>query len=437
MSLVRSAMAGIAGAALAVAGSRGLLAGAVQGGGGTVQAPRFEVDPFWPRPLPNHWLLGSATGLAIDGRDHVFVIHLTDSFTARTETGAGTITPAGECCAPAPNVLEFDPDGRLVNSWGGPGQGYDWPLQNAGIAIDPSGNVWIGGIGGTDTRVLKFTRDGKFIAQYGRAGQPAPAAPVAGQDTAYAGQSPGRAQGAAGRAGGGGAGRGGRGGRGAVPALPPASTSTEAFGGAAGFAFDAAAGEVFVADGSRNRRVAVLDLNTGAVKRFFGAYGGAPDDAAAATYSPNDPPSRQFAGVRCVELATDGLLYVCDARNNRIQVFRTDGSFVREVRLAPNTLANGAVWDVAFSRDPQQRYLYVADGSNMKVHVLERQSLTHLTSFGDGGRYPGQFLAVSGVATDSKGNLFTVESAEGKRLQRFVFRGVETVTRDQGVRWPR
>lgn len=433
MKLGRSALAGTAGVVLAAAGSRALLEGAVQGGG-TVQAPRFEVDALWPRPLPNHWLLGSATGVAVDSRDHVFVIHLTDSFTARTETGAGTITPAGECCSSAPNVLEFDADGNLVNSWGGPGPGYDWPAQNAGIAIDPAGNVWIGGTGGSDTRVLKFTRDGRFIAQYGKAGQPAAAgAPAAGTDTAYAGVSPGRGQPAAGRGGG----RGGRGGRGGPPPIPPASTSTEAFGGASGFAFDAAAGEVFVADGSRNRRVAVLDLGTGAVKRFFGAYGAAPDDAAPAAYSPGAVPSRQFSGVRCVERSGDGMLYVCDARNNRIQAFRQDGAFVRELVLAPNTLAGGAVWDLAFSRDPQQRYLYVADGSNMKVHVVDRQALTHLTSFGDGGRYPGQFLAVSGVATDSKGNLYTVEGAEGKRLQRFTFRGVGTVSRDQGVLWPK
>ena len=400
--------------------------------GDTVQAPRFEVDPLWPRPMPNHWLLGSATGVAVDDRDHVFVVHLTNSFVARTEIGLATDPPTGECCAPAPNVLEFDPEGNLVNSWGGPGQGYDWPTQNAGIAIDSAGNIWIGGIGGTDARILKFTRDGRFLAQYGRPG-PASGAPgaAAAADTAYAGVSQGRQ----------GAGRGGRGGRrgrgGAPPSLPAASTSTVAFGGAAGFAFDRTAGEVYVADGFRNRRVAVVDMNTGAIKRFFGAYGDAPADSPQPAYAPSAPQARQFSTVRCVERSADGLLYVCDARNNRVQVFRGDGSFVREARVEPATLANGSVWDVTFSRDPQQRYLYVADGSNMKVHVLERQTLEHLTSFGDGGRYPGQFLAVSGVATDSRGNLYTVEADQGKRLQRFTFKGVGSVSRNQGVVWPR
>jgi hypothetical protein len=288
-------------------------------------------------------------------------------------------------------------------------------------------------MGGTDIRVLKFSKEGTFVAQYGKSAAAAsnPGAPAAA-DTAYQGQSPGRGQAAGGRGGG----RGGRGGRGATPALPPASTSTDAFGGATAFAFDAGSGEVFVADGARNRRVAVVDMNTGAIKRFFGAYGSAPDDAAAPAASPNDLP-KQFSGVRCVEASADGMIYVCDARNNRIQVFQKDGKFVRETRIAPNTKANGSVWDVAFSRDPQQRYLYVADGSNMKVHVLERSSLTHLTSFGEGGRYPGQFLAVSGVATDSKGNLYTIEADQGKRLQRFVFKGVGAVSKDQGVLWPK
>ena len=434
MKHVRSALSGLVLVGAGLTGTNALVQGAAQGG--TVQAPRFEVDPAWPKPLPNNWLLGSVTGVAVDARDHVYVIHLTDSFTARTETGSGAangnITPEGGCCSSAPNVLEFDPAGNLVNSWGGPGQGFDWPVQNAGITIDPAGNFWIGGIGGTDTRVLKFSKDGKFVAQYGT-GYTAPA-PAAGTpaDTAYQGQSPGRGQ-AAGRAGG----RGGRGGgRGATPPAPPASTSMAMFGGAAGFAFDAGASEVFVADGSRNRRIAVVDMNSGAIKRFFGAYGAAPDDAAS-TYAPNAPPSKQFSGVRCIEPASDGTLYVCDARNNRIQVFQKNGTFVKEMRIAPNTLANGSVWDIAFSRDPQQRYLYVADGSNMKVHVLERSSLNHLTSFGSGGRYPGQFLAVSGVVTDSKGNLYTVEADQGKRLQRFVFKGVGAVSRDQGVLWPK
>jgi DNA-binding beta-propeller fold protein YncE len=129
---------------------------------------------------------------------------------------------------------------------------------------------------------------------------------------------------------------------------------------------------------------------------------------------------------------------VCDRPNNRIQVFRKDGSFVKEQRIAPRTLGDGAVWDIAFSRDPAQRFLYLADGKNEKIYVMDRQSLEVLTSFGDGGRQPGQFFGVHSIATDSKGNIYTTETYEGKRLQKFVYKGVRRVTaRNQGVVWPR
>ena len=402
--------------------------GAAPSGGGA-GAPRFEVDPMWPKPMGNRWILGSTTGMAIDARDHIFVVHLTDSFTQRTEIGLTVGGNAyGECCASAPNVLEFDASGALVGHWGGPGEGYNWPEANAGLAIDDAGNLWIGGAGGSDTRILKFSKDGKFIAQYG-AGPAAPVAAARGAgDTAYAGQSPARGAG----------GRGGRGGRGnAPPALPANSNSMESFGGAMGFAIDGKANEVFVADGSRNHRVAVVDMNTGTIKRYWGAYGAKPNDADTAKYEPGGAAPKQFGQVRCVKIANDGLVYVCDATNDRIQVFKKDGSFVKEMTVAPATRGSGSVWDIAFSRDAGQRYLYVADGANDKVHILDRESLKELTAFGDGGRQPGLFYAVDGVATDSKGNLYTIETFEGKRLQKFNYKGIAAVTKaSQGALWP-
>ena len=398
-------------------------------------APKFEVDPMWPKPMGNRWILGSTTGVAIDSHDHIFVVHLTDSFTQRTEIGLTVGGNAyGECCASAPNVLEFDPTGALVSHWGGPGEGYNWPEQNAGLAIDDAGNFWIGGAGGADSRILKFSKDGKFIAQYGTAQAAPPPVAAAGRgagDTAYAGQSPGR--GAAGRGGG----RGGRGGRGGAPALPANSNSMESFGGAMGFAIDSKANEIFVADGSRNHRVAVVDMNTGAIKRYWGAYGAKPDDADSAKYEPGGAAPKQFGQVRCVRIASDGLVYVCDATNDRIQIFKKDGSFVKEATVEPSTRGSGSVWDISFSRDAGQKYLYVADGANDKVHILDRASLQELTAFGDGGRQPGLFYAVDGVATDSKGNLYTIETFEGKRLQKFDFKGVGAVTKaSQGALWP-
>ena len=136
----------------------------------TAQAPMFEVDPLWPKPLPNHWLLGSAIGVGVDSRDHVFVIHRRQSFNTRTEIGAAMDPPTGDCCFAAPNILEFDPDGNLVNSWGGPGEGYEWPSSNHGLSVDPKDNIWIGGNGRSDSHILKFSRDGEFLAEYGEPG---------------------------------------------------------------------------------------------------------------------------------------------------------------------------------------------------------------------------------------------------------------------------
>jgi DNA-binding beta-propeller fold protein YncE len=211
----------------------------------------------------------------------------------------------------------------------------------------------------------------------------------------------------------------------------------ESFGGAMGFAIDSKANEIFVADGSRNHRVAVVDMNTGAIKRYWGAYGAKPNDADTAKYAPGGAAPKQFGQVRCVRIANDGLVYVCDATNDRIQIFKKDGSFVKEATIAPATRGSGSVWDIAFSRDAGQKYLYVADGANDKVHIVDRESLKELTAFGDGGRQPGLFYAVDGVATDSKGNLYTVETFEGKRLQRFNYKGIAAVTKaSQGALWP-
>ena len=175
------------------------------------------------------------------------------------------------------------------------------------------------------------------------------------------------------------------------------------------------------------------------MKRYWGAYGNKPDDVDLGPYDPNAPPAKQFRNpVHCADLSKDGFLYVCDRVNDRLQVFRPDGTFVKETFLMKNTKAAGSVWDVAFSRDPQQRYIYVADGINNRVHILQRDTLELLTSFGDGGRQPGQFYGVHSIATDSKGNIYTTETWEGKRLQKFVFKGVGRVNSpNQGVLWPR
>ena len=345
--------------------------------------PVFEVDPYWPRPLPNHWLFGSITGVAVDAQNHVWVIHRgAASLNARTEIGASTDPPTAEhCCIPAPQVMRFDPAGKVVAHWGGPGEGYNWPQNTAGISVDAAGNVWISAAGpppapagrgrgnqqaatppppppAADAHVLKFSRDGKFLLQIGKPGQ-------VGDDN-----------------------------------------STTALNRPMAVDVDTAANEVYVADGLDNHRIVVFNATTGAYKRHWGANGGTPF---------NVPSS--------VKLSKDGHVYVADRRNNRIQVFKKDGTFVKQGEVGKGTRGEGAVWALAFSHDPQQRYVFVADGSNQKVWVLRRDTLAEVTSFGTGGRIPGRFFGVSSVAVDASGNVYTGETYEGKRLQKFVLKG--------------
>jgi len=386
-------------------------------GRGTVPPPVFQVDPLWPKPLPNHWILGSVTGVAVDGQDHIWMVHRgLDSMTMATEAGLSTTPVSAEaCCAPAPPVLEFDQAGNLVGHWGGPGQGYDWPQSPGGLTLDAKGNVWItaagppeaiaagrgssdetgraatgrgarsGGDGAAargaraaaaprpeDAQILQFSRAGQFMRQIGRAG------------------------------------------------TPGNSESATALNRPAGVAIDEAAGEVFVADGFGNHRVVVFNAATGAHARHWGAYGAKPDDGNLGPYDPAAPPAKQFRTVSCVKTAKDGTVYVCDRRNDRIQVFKKDGTFLKETSISSMTRGNGSVWDIALSSDPQQRFLYVADGQDEKIFILQRDTLAVLGSFGDGGRQPGQFYAVGSLAVDSKGNLYTGEMYEGKRLQKFI-----------------
>ena len=355
----------------------------------SVQAPIFEVDPFWPKPF--NGLLGMAIGVWVDEQDHVWIIHRSSATLHNNEKGAELNPPIAECCRGAPPVLAFDPDGNLVRSWGGPGQGYEWPQSNHGIHIDYKGNVWIGGNGEKDAHVLKFTKDGKFLLQVGGLGKTA------------------------------------------------GSNDLENFGRVAKIWIDPKTNEAYIADGYTNKRVAVLDADTGKMKRYWGAYGNKPDDAKVGNYDPKEPPAQQFRNpVHCVERSNDGLLYVCDRANNRLQIFRPDGTFVKEAFFARSTLGSGSAWDIAFSKDPEQRFIFMADGQNNRVRIILRETLEEVTAFGDGGRQPGQFYGVHSIATDSKGNIYTTETWEGKRLQKFVYKGVGTVVAgNQGVPWPK
>ena len=340
-------------------------------------APMFEVDPLWPKPLPNHWLLGSTIGAAVDSRDHVWIVHRGNL--ANNEMPAALDPPAAaECCFPAPPILEFDGEGNLVQSWGGPGEGYDWPQSNHGIVVDHMDNVWIGGNGGTDSHALKFSRTGDFLLQVGEAGH-----------------------------------------------AQPNSNAENHFSKVAKIMFDGEANEMYLADGYGNKRIAVLDATTGELKRFWGAYGNVPNDDRIPAYAPGAAPAQQFRSpIHCANPTPDGLVYGCDRASNRIQVFQKDGTFVEETFIETATLGAGAVWDLAFSPDPGQTFIYVADGMNERVHVLRREGLEYIYNFGDGGRFPGQFFGTHSIATDSQGNIFTTETYEGKRVQKHVYRGM-------------
>jgi len=217
------------------------------------------------------------------------------------------------------------------------------------------------------------------------------------------------------------------------------SNSAEHFYMVAKLFVDAKTNEVYVSDGYGNKRVAVIDADTGKMKRYWGAYGNRPDDTDLGPYDPDAAPAQQFRNpVHCVERSNDGLVYVCDRQADRVQVFRPDGTFVKEAFYAKNTLGSGSAWDIAFSKHPQQRYIFLADGTNEKVRVVLRETLEEVTNFGDGGRQPGQFFGVHSIATDSKGNIFTTETYHGQRVQKFVYKGLGPVTKeDQGALWPK
>jgi DNA-binding beta-propeller fold protein YncE len=330
-------------------------------------APSFRIDESWPAPLPNNWILGGPASVAVDHRDHVWILH-------RPAMASADAIKSGKQVAPP--VLELDPAGKVVQAWGGPAAKYDWPSENLGdyprgtpaehgIFVDTNDHVWITGNGDV---VLKFSRTGTFLLQIGERFHSA------------------------------------------------GSNDLRLLGNPTDIAVDVAAREVYVSDGYLNRRVVVFDSETGRYKRHWGAYGNKPDDGAPATFDRVKPPS-QFFIVHCIRLSNDGLVYVCDRQRNRVQVFRKNGVFVAEALVAPETptgagitlkgpLASGvlkagigSVYRVGFSPDAAQQHLYVADATNSKVWIFRRRDLQPLRSFDARGLH---HLA----GADSKGNLY-------------------------------
>jgi hypothetical protein len=319
--------------------------------------PRFEVDPTFPA-LPAGKLLGDVSSVAVDGVDHVWVVH-------RPRT-----VPADRRANALPAVLEFDKTGKFMNGWGGPASGYEWPEREHGIYIDPTGAVWISGNNGygtppppgnSDDMLLKFTSAGKFLLQIGHSGK------------------------------------------------STGDGDHDNVKQAADMSFFRRANEIFVADGYGNHRVVVFDATTGKFKRSWGANGGTP-----------------FNIVHSIRVSKDGWVYVADRGNKRVQVFSTLGAFKQEVAIGADTPAMQTAAGLAFSADPAQRYLYVADLGNNQIDILERQTLKIVGTIGKPGLNPGEFGTLHEIASDSKGNIYTAEINRSKRVQKFVFKGVST-----------
>jgi hypothetical protein len=388
------------------------------------ETPKFSVDPSWPRALPHKWQIGQVPGIAVDKHDNIWIVQRPRTLTS-DERGAsdfepgtppaldGAARPQGsisDCCLPAPSVMQFDGKGRLLRAWGGPadpafgtgGPGSkceepncQWPNTEHGIYVDHNMNVWLGGQAGG--AVLKFTQNGDFLLQIGRR-------------------------------------------------QPPVRNSNDTNGGINGtpllaqpadMEVDPENNELYIADGYTNLRVIVVDGNTGMYKRHWGAYGQNPvDDTAFGAYIKNQPPARHFRNpVHAVRITKDGLVYVADRVNNRIQVFdkkKVGGScpggatspgqcgFVGEFFVETDTLGPGSTWDIDVSPDRQQKFLFNADGSNNYIWTLLRKNGQILDRFGRNGRMAGQFHWVHNMAADSKGNLYTAEVDTGKRVQKLT-----------------
>jgi hypothetical protein len=367
--------------------------------------PRYRVDAFWPKELPHNWVIGHVVSIAVDKDDHVWVLHFPHSI-SRDEMGEIQKPPLSICCVPAPSVLEFDSQGNVIKSWGGPGYVPDWPTAEQALSVDNAGNVWITGSWHTgafvrrpeddlsipeeldklpwDRQALKFSLDGKLLLEIGHPTKDGPIKhePINNQDTSL-------------------------------------------LGGASSIQVDDNAHEVYFGDGSFNRRIVVYDSETGKFKRGWGAYGiplsEIDNSLPQEKYDPSAPHSKQFRGPLVgLRLSNDGLLYVSDPGNDRIQVFTRQGKFVKEFFVAPKTLGPGSVAGLALSRDPKQKFLLVADGSNNVVWVLNRDDGSVVTRFGHRGHDSGQFSNLETLELDSHGNLYTGEVKYNNRAQKFI-----------------
>jgi hypothetical protein len=347
---------------------------------------QFAVDPFWPQPLPNNWILGQVAGQSVDNDDNVWIIHRPWSAQAMNAGSTPLQTTRDQtwghdplmslCCVTAPPVIAFDPEGNVIHAWGGdsPTDEYQWFNGEHGIHIDHNNFVWVAGNGANDHHMLKFTMDGEFVLQIGMVGE------------------------------------------------SEASNDPSFLNGAAVMEVDPETNEIYVADGGR---LVVFDAETGAFLRHWGAYGQQPvggDSGRPIPRDPEAPPSRTWSRpVHGMAISDDGLVFVADRPNNRIQVFQKDGTYVTETVLAPETFGLGSTDGVELDPlDTERRFIYVPDAMDNKIWTLDRETLEVVYSWGRGRIQPGQFDWLHYIAFDSRGNMYTGEVQTGHRIQKFV-----------------
>lgn len=385
--------------------------------------PVYKIDPSWPKPLPNKWMMQGVPTMVVDRNDHIWVISRPRDITP-DENGAAKTPPRNDCCVAAPAILEFDSDGNLIKGWGAPGYVAGWPapgVEHPGpqsehaIVVDGSGNVWLSGAGRGDS-IQKFTNDGKLLWEFGHRGT---ALTPAQRAQAAAGASGAELL--------------------AMSPLPQNNQQTDILPtGVEGFDLDEDAHELYIVDGLLNKRLLVFDMDTGAFKRGWGGHG-VPLSAITNNPVPDYdwksgalPNQDEFApALHCVHISVDGLVYVCERGSNRIQVFTKQGKFVTSFFVHPSSPARGRecggafgscgnTYNLTFSHDPKQKYVFVADGNNNKIWIHDRMTGAEIGSVGSYGTMAGQFHIIDAIAMDSMGNLYTGEVGSGKRVQKFI-----------------
>ncbi len=361
--------------------------------------PVYKVDPFWPKPLPNKWSMQQVVDMGVDKEDHLWIINR-QSDARPDELGASLTPPRQECCVLGPEIIEFDQQGNVLRGWGGPNYTPGWPGRLQTMFVDRDENVWLSGTNPGDG-IIEYDKDGKFVRDFGRRGPKVPANQVKQNNQ-----------------------------------------QTDLFpGGIGSFHLQEDDREIYISDGFLNKRILVYDLDTGAFKRGWGGHGiplSEIDNDPTPNYDISGPPpdQKQFApALHCVHLSNDGLVYVCERGSDRVQVFTKQGAFVMQFFVHPSTQSRGAncggpwsttspscgtVYHLALSKDPQQKFIFVADGTNDMVWIFNRKDGTPAGSFGGNGRYAGQLHWIDSVVVDSKNNVYTGEVEDGKRVQKFV-----------------